>query len=102
MKLKQVNNKDTLKRLCSNSHCTYLHFLPPTGIFPGGLVNFRQIETYSKTDFNAKYLYPKCQISPFFIKDIISRFSSYYARQGQPDLNFDSLVSRFTEPDGAQ
>ena len=29
------------------------------------------------------------EVAGAFLKDIISRFSSYYARQGQPDININ-------------
>jgi hypothetical protein len=76
-------------KICRNVHTTYFHYLPKTNIFEGGIVNFRIIETYSPEKFNETFHDPSLQISGAFTKDIVARFSSYYARQGQPDLDFD-------------
>ena len=35
----------------------------------------------------------KIPISPPFVKDIVARFSSYYARQGQPNIDFNKLMN---------
>ena len=35
----------------------------------------------------------KMQSSPPFVKDIVARFSSYYARQDQPNINFSKLMN---------
>ena len=35
----------------------------------------------------------KIQISPSFVKDIVARFSSYYARQGQPNIDFTKFMN---------
>ena len=43
--------KELLSKLLRNNYYMYFHFLPKTGIFPGGFVNFRKIETYKLTDF---------------------------------------------------
>lgn len=34
---------------------------------------------------------PSVQISSLFLKDIVARFSSYYARQGQPDIDYEKV-----------
>lgn len=89
---RKTRAKDILSKLPRNSYSMYFHFLPKTGLFPGGFVNFRKIETYKLTDFKQKFENPSVQISSAFVKDIISRLSTYYARQGQPDFDFDSLT----------
>ena len=35
---------------------------------------------------------PDLQISPPFVRDILARLSSYYARQGQPDIDFHNFI----------
>jgi hypothetical protein len=82
--------KNTISQLQGNKHCLYYHYLPNTSFFPGGFINFRKIETFTQEDFNQKFERPSVQISSAFIKDIISRFSSFYARQGQPNFFFDN------------
>jgi hypothetical protein len=48
------------------------------------------VSAFKPSEFKNKFKKPKIQISVAFTKDIVSRFSSYYARQGQP--NFDSIA----------
>lgn len=71
-----------------NNTYQYYHWLPRTDFFVGGLINFRKISTYTEEDLQNKFkLPPYVQVSPPFLKDIVARFSSYYARQGQPDID---------------
>ncbi|OQS19791.1 response regulator [Chromobacterium violaceum] len=65
----------------------YLHWLPKTSFFPGGFINFRKLSTYSEVELSEKFSTPQKQITLSFLKDIVARFSSYYARQGQPDID---------------
>lgn len=83
----QEKKERKIKEVYKNNYCEYLHWLPETKYFFGGLINFRKINTYDKDTFNKNFFCPEIQISPFFIKDIISRFSAYYSRQGQPDID---------------
>ncbi|EOC1332243.1 hypothetical protein ACI095_004266, partial [Cronobacter turicensis] len=73
--------------LARNHKMFYYHWLPKTDFFCGGFINFRRISTYTEEDFQSIFQEPTLQISSPFLKDIISRFSSYYARQGQPDID---------------
>jgi hypothetical protein len=85
--------KRFLSQIATNNYSFYFHYLPETSLFKSGLINFRKIETYTNEDFNNKFeIPPYAQISMPFVKDIVSRFSNYYARQGQPDFDFDNLV----------
>jgi len=100
--------EDILQRLSRNSHALYYHWLAPVKFklsdhesldFDGGFLNFRKVEALSMKKFKAKFGDPLLQISPFFIKDIVSRFSSYYARQGQPDIDrnaINAFIDRYT------
>lgn len=94
---------DILQRLFGNNHAPYFHWLPSVVFniaeggqlnFEGGFLNFRKLESLSLKKFRARFKDPSIQISPFFLKDIVSRFSSYYARQGQPDIE----NKKFIEP----
>ena len=71
-------------------------YLPETSLFNGGIINFRKIETYTLKDFKSKFEMPNAQVAMTFAKDIVSRFSNYYARQGQPDFDFDSLTKKLS------
>jgi len=87
---KKKENK--LKNIFSNSYTDYFHWLPNTNFFDGGFLNFRKILTLTKEEFRSAYSQPHIQISPHFVKDILSRFSSYYARQGQPDIERKKII----------
>ncbi len=83
------SNKKELDKAYKNNKSGYYHFLPKTDFFKGGFLNFRRISTYSEHEMKAIFDNSDIQISSSFLKDIISRFSSYYARQGQPDIDHD-------------
>ena len=89
--------KNKLKTVFNNHHRDYYHWLPKTDFFNGGFLNFRKLKTLEKDDFEDQFEKPSIQISPFFIKDIVSRFSSYYARQGQPDIDSEEFVNRYSQ-----
>ena len=84
---KQKKTEELLEKIFKNNYTFYYHRLPKTDFFKGGFLNFRKLQTLSEADFREKFQQPCIQISPFFVKDIVSRFSSYYGRQGQPDLD---------------
>ena len=89
LQLQNESVNGTITKIFRNSHDHYHHWLPQTDCFQGGFINFRRIETVSPEEFSKIYDPPKIQVSPFFIKDIVARFSSYYARQGQPDVEVE-------------
>jgi hypothetical protein len=84
--------------LLRNSHDFFHHTLPKTDFFPGGFLNFRKLTTWTKAEFDAAFDPPEIQISSPFIKDIIARFSSYYARQGQPNIDFTDVARQILAP----
>ena len=71
----------------NNNHTSYRHWLPKTEFFQGGFINFRRITAHTKEEFDRGFVITSIQIAPAFVKDIVSRFSSYYARQGQPSID---------------
>jgi len=81
--------KRILFQLPRNNYAPYFHYLPPTSAFQGGFINFRKIETYKPSEFGKSFGIPAAQISSAFTKDVVARFSSYYARQGQPDFDLE-------------
>lgn len=94
---KRVKREDFLKNLANNnSGRPYLHFLPQTQCFAGGLINFRKIHTIQPNAFNDTYSI-RHKISSAFIKDIVARFSTYYSRQGQPKVKSDWIDSFIQE-----
>lgn len=88
-------SKGRVRELCTNKR-DYYHWLPETDFFEGGILNFRKLKTLNEENFEEKFGKPTIQISPSFVKDIVSRFSSYYARQGQPDIDSEDFVNRYT------
>jgi hypothetical protein len=86
---KYSSTKDQ-ENLLKNNLTTYYHWLPKTDFFDGGFVNFRKLFSLEIDEFNAKFGKPIVQISSPFVKDIVSRFSVYYARQGQPEIENDA------------
>ena len=94
---RQRSREDKLKAVFNNNHTDYYHWLPKTDFFDGGFLNFRKLGTLNKNDFEDKFEKPLIQISPFFVKDIVSRFSSFYARQGQPDIDSDDFVAQYSQ-----
>lgn len=60
------------------------HYLPKFNIMMDNIIDFQNIITVPKDDItNFERM---ASISSPFLKDIIARFSAYYARQGQPNL----------------
>ena len=84
--------KGELKKILNNSQTLYFHWLPETKFFKGGFLNFRKLKTLAATDLSE--VRPRIQISPSFVKDIVARFSSFYARQGQPEIDCDEIIER--------
>jgi hypothetical protein len=103
-KKKKERTEKQLKDVFKNNYAFYYHWLPKTDFcdfdFEGGFLNFRKLETVNKADFDEQFETPSIQISPFFVKDIVSRFASYYARQGQPDIDIKDFVARYTAQQG--
>lgn len=76
----------------NNSKDRY-HLLPPCMIFDGGLIDFQNTKSILVQDICS---YNKVAgIHREFMKDIQSRYASYYARQGQPQISLDGIVDEF-------
>nr|BDT29878.1 response regulator [Bacteriovorax sp. HI3] len=91
--------KDLLKKFVTNQ-VPYHHWLPKIEGFQGGVMNYRHIISVPWDDFNGKHEII-LQISQSFTKDIISRLSSYYSRQGQPDFSLNYHVEKLFQDHGA-
>ena len=86
------DKRTTLDRYLRNNGRIYYHCLPETDFFPLGFMNFRKVIAIPEDQLEDRFRLPhELQISPPFVKDIVARFSSYYARQGQPDVDFSEL-----------
>lgn len=91
--------KKDLSKWFRNSHSESLryHFLPKVSRFSGGFVDFRSIVSLGYNRENGDIIdeaYIKVGvITESFKRDIVSRFSAYYHRQGQPEFNCDSVLN---------
>ena len=79
--------KNNLKR---NNDAKCFHWLPRCHTHSGGFVDFRRLETVMWDKLDEKFDRLEARIAPSFIKDVVSRFSASYARQGQPDIDVPS------------
>ncbi len=86
------SKRDKWQRAFKNNKASYYHWLPQTSFFVGGFLNFRKLTSLSGEKFHVQFEKPKTHISLPFVKNIIARFSAYYARQGQPDIDFEQFV----------
>lgn len=87
------NQKSILEKAFRNTKSAYYHWLPKTDFFEGGFLNFRKLISLSREEFTERFEKPTVQISPSFVKDMVARFSAYYARQGQPDIEFEHFIN---------
>jgi hypothetical protein len=90
---KYVDNIDKIMRNGFDEQ--NLHSLPALNDFRGGRINFRKIESLTKSEFTDTYGDRIFQVSERFTNDIQSRFSSYLARQGQPLIDSSSTLDSF-------
>ena len=93
---RKQSKENKLRDVFNNNHRDYYHWLPKAYSFNGGFLNFRKLRTLDKIGFHEGFEVPSIQISPSFVKDIVSRFSAFYARQGQPDIDSEDFVTRYT------
>lgn len=68
-------------------------FLPGYGDISPSAIDFQNIHTYSFDEVRAAKRI--ATVAGVFLKDIQSKFSAYYGRQGQPDLNKKDLINRY-------
>ena len=88
--------KDNLKSYIENKKERF-HFLPGYDDLPDSVIDFQDITTARESELpqNCKGV---CTIASPFFKDIVNRFSSYYARQGSPDFtDTDALGEQLNE-----
>ena len=92
---KKEKMREKIEEVFKNNYTYYYHWLPKTDFFSGGFLNFRKLKALDKDCFAEEFGKPLIQISPSFVKDIVSRFSSFYARQGQPDIESKDFVTHY-------
>lgn len=78
------------KRCAAINNCNNLfHHLPKCKIFDGGLINFQGLKTIEISEVENGNYKSIAKIASSYLKNILARFSGYYARQGQPDILID-------------
>lgn len=89
------DKRKSISSILSNSKNRY-HWIPEIENFKGGILDFTKTISIAEKELADKYRVLDYRIAPPYMKNILSRFSSYYARQGQPDLDVDSYLDRLT------
>lgn len=62
------------------------HWIPQIDSFDGGIINFSKVISVPYSKIEKDFEITRFKVAQPYIKNIVSRFSSYFARQGQPDL----------------
>ena len=85
--------KKEVEKYIKNTKKERYYFLPSFGSrIPGFLIDFQdinRIDSKELTIFNRV-----ASVDEPFLKDIIARFTSYYARQGSPDFDMDTIFKK--------
>jgi Response regulator containing CheY-like receiver, AAA-type ATPase, and DNA-binding domains len=85
--------KGEVEKYIRNTKRERYHYLPSFGFrIPGFLVDFQDINRI-KPEKITNYERVASVDEPF-LKDIIARFTSYYARQGSPDFDMDTIFKK--------
>jgi hypothetical protein len=69
---------------CRSNKKDRFHYLPEFDVMPDHIIDFQNIIMIPKGEITS--FRRLASISSPFLKDIIARFSAYYARQGQPNF----------------
>lgn len=92
-----VEKNDDRKRIVGffQNNNQRFHFIPKAEPIEPGLIDFQDKLTVSNSDvkdlLDTKKIERLATVSQPFLKDIISRYSNYYSRQGSPDFNVDEV-----------
>lgn len=78
---------ENINSVKNNRHCLYYHYVPCALGLPEMILDFRKLIVVSHSEIEKEYSQVGLRISPTFFRDVLSRFSAYYGRQGQPELN---------------
>lgn len=82
---------EKVKKIIENEKNRY-HFLPPYEELTGFVIDFQDVNQIPVSELN---LYNrKAEITDFFLSNIITRFSAYYSRQGQPEFDSDMIIAK--------
>ncbi|SFB39974.1 response regulator [Algoriphagus aquimarinus] len=100
------DNRMRINGFFENKNQKY-HFIPKAESIDPGLIDFQEKMTIPSSEVNELLKAGKISriatISQPFLKDVISRYSTYYSRQGSPDFNIDEIYkSIFIKEDDSQ
>ena len=90
----QSNTKrKEVKRYVKNTKKERYYYLPSFGSrIPGFLIDFQDINRINTDEIN---IYNRvASVDEPFLKDIIAKFTAYYARQGSPDFDVESIMEK--------
>lgn len=91
---KNNNNRKRLNFYIENKKQNF-HFIPKINSIDAGLISFQNTLTIEIIEvvrlLEDKTMVRVATISMPFLKDIISRYSNYFARQGSPDFETDEV-----------
>lgn len=91
------DDKKRLFRFIQNSSTQNFHFIPRSNSLQAGLIDFQDKMTIAESEVNL--LIERGEIKRYatvsmpFLKDVISRYSNYYSRQGSPDFNVSEVYN---------
>jgi len=94
LKKEGANNDDIAKEISdvccsieSNAYCLNYHYFPGAMGLQPMLLNFRVLVTRTHNEIANEYARTNLRVASSFFRDVLARFSSYYGRQGQPEVN---------------
>ena len=96
-------NKSKIERYTKNSKQRY-HFIPSAGSLEPGIIDFQDKKTVEGKYIDgllaegSQEIHRVATVSAPFLKDIISRYSNYYGRQGAPDFDPEEIWTSITKP----
>ena len=79
--------KKQMTKLERNEHTGYYHYFPTAVGLSRMLLNFRELTTVPYASMGTSYSTTGYCVSPYFFRDVQSRFAAYYGRQGQPEIS---------------
>ncbi|ANH61741.1 hypothetical protein [Dokdonia donghaensis] len=93
----EVSNslKEKLKKVITNNK-PYYHFIPKHNTIKAGIIDFQAKLSIPIAEIEEgienKEIDRFATITLPFLKDLIERYSSYYARQGSPDFDVEEVI----------
>lgn len=91
-----ISKKGKLEKIIRNSS-SYFHFIPQHNGINAGIIDFQHKLSMPIEEMEARIGNSEIDrfatISMPFLKDLIERYSSYYARQGSPDFDSDEIIN---------